>query len=141
MASTFNLSNVTALLIANQLNNASYFAGASLKLYDGIQPNAGVNSANYSVAGQNLIATFTLPSAVSNTTANGTNTATITFGAISNVTAIYSSTATWFRITNGANTICDGSVGTSACDLNMNTNVISSGATISLTSFVYTVVE
>jgi hypothetical protein len=137
MASTFNLSNVSATALANILNSASWFGGATLTIYDGLQPA----NANTATSGQHVLATFTLPVYTLNTVATGTNVVTITFGSISNVSASYSSTATWFRITNGASTVCDGSVGTVGCDLNINSTSISSGATVSITGFVYSVTE
>jgi hypothetical protein len=131
------LSNSSATALANTLNSASWFGGATLVIYDGVQPSYS----NVATSGQHVLATFTLPAYTSNTVATTSNAVTITFGSISNVSATYSSTATWFRITNGASTVCDGSVGTSGCDLNINSTSISSGATVSITGFVYTVTE
>ena len=131
------MSNSSATALANILNSASWFGGATLVIYDGVQPTYS----NTATSGQHVLATFTLPAYTSNTVATGSNVVTITFGTISNVSATYSSTATWFRITNGANTVCDGSVGTVGCDLNINSTSISSGATVSITGFVYTVTE
>ena len=133
MASNFFLSNFSANLEAQSLNIGSAFGGATLIVYSGTQPA----NANTALSGNTALATFTLPAAGSNTVSVNQ----ITFGAISNVTAGNSGTATFFRITNGANTICDGSVGTASADLILNSVVISSGATVSITSFVFTVTE
>lgn len=137
MASAFTLSTNTANLIATQLNtSATYgFTSAHLKIYDGTIP-ANPETA---VSTQNMLADFTLPASGSNTVTGNQ----ITFGTISNVTAAYSSTATWFRVfsSSGSNAVCDGSVGTSGADLNINSVAISSGATVSISSFVYTVTK
>jgi hypothetical protein len=138
MASTFNLSNFSANSIANSaLNIAAVFGGATLTIYGPSQPA----NANTALSGQLALAIFTLPAAGSNTVTNPSNNALITFGAISNVTASNTGTATFFRITNGANTVCDGSVGTSGADCNINSVSISSGATVAITAFTYTVTE
>ena len=48
-------------------------------------------------------------------------------------------TATFFRIlTSGGTAVMQGTVGTSGSDLNLNTTAISSGAAVSITSFVIT---
>jgi len=133
LASNFYLSNFSSNLEAISLNVASAFGGATLTLYSGVQPATADNV----LSGNTALATFTLPAAGSNSVVNNQ----ITFGAISNVTASNSGTATFFRVTNGANTICDGNVSTSGADLNLNSVVISSGATVSLSSFTYVVTK
>ena len=52
-------------------------------------------------------------------------------------------TASWFRMVtqSGGSTIADGSVGTSGCDLNLNTTAITAGSTVSITSFTITMPE
>jgi hypothetical protein len=49
-------------------------------------------------------------------------------------------TATWFRAfkSDGTTPIFDGTVGTSGCDLNLNSTSIVSGAQVTCTSFTYT---
>ncbi len=137
MASTFNLSNYTANLIANNIfDNASVFYGASLVIYNGTQPT----NANTALAGNTALATFTLPGS-GYTVTNPSNNALITFPAISNVSASATGTATFFRITNGANVVCDGSVGISSADCIINATAISSGATVSISAMTYTVTE
>jgi hypothetical protein len=162
------LGNAASLAEANSMNTASYFGGAVLVLFDGTQPtNCGVTGTTqlgtasppvWNSNTTNILAVFNLPAAGSNTVAGFTTSnggATITFGAISAVANAYrSGTATWFRILNGATVvggsnqitvkgteIMDGSVGTSAADLILNSVAISSGATVSITSFVLTVVD
>lgn len=134
MASNLFLSNFSANLMAASVNVASAFGGATMTVYAGAQPA----NANTALSGQTVLATFTLPAAGSNSVSAA---GVITFGAISNVTASNTGTASFFRITNGANTIMDGNVGTSASDLNLNSVAISSGATVSVTSMSFTVTQ
>ena len=160
------IGNVSSLAEANALNTASYFGGATLVIFDdtSAQPaNCGITAAtqmsvtsppNYNSNVCNILAVFTLPVAGSNTIVNYTTTtggATLTFGAITNVTANRSGNARWFRVLNGAtvsgpsnqitvkgNEIMDGSIGTATSDLILNSIAISSGATVSISSFVIT---
>ena len=147
------------------MNTASYFGGATLIIFDGVQPtNCGVTATtqlsttvgptwNAGANTTNILAVFTLPAAGSNTVAGfvtGNGGATITFGTITAVANAYrAGTATWFRILNGATVagatnqisvkgteIMDGSVGTATSDLILNSAAISSGATVSISSFV-----
>jgi len=133
LASNFFLSQVCAQVEAQSLNTASYFGGATLTIYTGTQP-ANPQTA---LSGNTALAAFTLPAAGSNAVSNGV----ITFGTISNVSASATGTATFFRITNGATVVCDGSVGTASADLILNSTAISSGATVSISSFSYTVTQ
>lgn len=135
------------------------FGGATLVMFDGTQPTNG-NTALSTAApptwggGANttdILAVFTLPAAGSNSVTNNV----ITFGSITSVANAYrSGTATWFRVLNGAtvsgsgnqisvagNVICDGSVGTSAADLILNSVAISAGAAVTITGFTFTVTE
>jgi hypothetical protein len=170
------LGNAAALAEANAINATGVlFDAATLVIFDGTQPpQCGLFTTTTPTTGSqlstaapptwgngvnttNILAVFTLPAFGSNTVANfttGSGGATITFGAISNVTANRSGTATWFRVLKGATVngagnqisvkgteVMDGNVGTSASDLNINSTAISSGATVSITSFVYTIVD
>ncbi len=102
-----------------------------LQLYDGTQPAAGG-----AVAAQVKLAEFTLPNPAFGAAAARTATA----NAISAVNAIASGTATWFRVlSSGSAILWDGSIGTSGANMNMNSNVISSGASVSVTSWTYTI--
>ena len=133
MASTFNLANFAANAIAaNALNAATVFGGATLAIYSGTQPA----TADTALSGNTVLATFTLPAAGSNSVSSA---GVITFGAITNVTAVATGTAVFARVTNGANTVCDMSVGTSSADCIINSTAISSGATVSISSMSYTV--
>jgi hypothetical protein len=133
MASNFYLSNYSASAQASSLVASGYLNGASLKIYNGSQPANG----NTAITTQSLLATVILPNPAG-TVSNGV----ITFSAISNATASGTGTATWFRIVNGANTICDGSVGTSGCDLNLTTtSLVASSTPVNVSSFLYTVTQ
>jgi len=55
-------------------------------------------------------------------------------------TADDTGTAAWFRAlqSDGSTVLFDGSVGTSGCDLNLNSVAIQAGAEVSISSFTYT---
>ena len=62
---------------------------------------------------------------------------TKTANAITSAAALASGTATWFRVfkSDDATAVIDGSVGTSGADMNFNSVAISSGASVSVTSW------
>jgi len=100
-------------------------SAGKLQIYDGTRPATGGTATN-------KLAEFTLGSPF----AAGASSATLSPTLPSNVTALLSGTATWFRITTSGGTfVIDGSVGTSGADCNLNTTTISSGGTVSVTSF------
>lgn len=118
--------------IASGLRNAmldaiTTFAGASalLRFYDGTRP-ATAGTATTKLAELTCGATF----------AAGSSGGVLTLNAITQAAAIATGTSTWFRITksDGTTIVMDGSVGTSASDINLNSTSISSGATVSVTS-------
>lgn len=104
-----------------------------LRIYDGTQPTNGGDA----ITTQVLLAELTMnadafPSAASNVlTANA-----ITQDSSADATG----TAAWFRLlkSDGTTTLLDGSVGTSGADLNLNSVSITSGGTVSVTSFTIT---
>lgn len=104
-----------------------------LKIYDGAQPA----TADTAVTTQNVLADLTM-----NATAFGASVAGVaTANAItSDSSADATGTATWFRLlqSNGSTVICDGSVGTSGADLNLNTVSIVTGAAVAVTAFTLT---
>ena len=135
MPSTFNLSDFSVEQEAIALNQNTVFASATLTIYDGVQPA----NANTNLAGNNALAIFTLPASGLNTVSP---TGLITFGPIANVSAIFTGAATFARVTNGANTICDMSVGVGGgADCIINSANIQSGATVSIASMTYQVTE
>lgn len=106
-----------------------------LQIYDGSQP-ANCNTA---VGVQTLLAKLTFGNPAFGAAAAGVATA----NAIGSATASATSTATWFRVFKSDDTtaVFDGSVGTSGCDLNLNSTAISSGATVSVSSLTFTLPE
>jgi len=111
--------------------------GGSIKLYSGTQPTNG----NTAVGAQVLLATLTLSATAFAAAVGGVATA----NAITPATIAVSGTATWFRVlkSDGVSVIFDGSIGigTSGCNYNMNSNVLSAGATAAMTGLTYSIVE
>lgn len=132
MASNLKIAYNTASTEANALVG-SFTNGALLKIYDGSQPSTPETA----ITSQTLLATVTLASPAFGSAVNGV----ITANAISDVTISASGTASWFRLlkSDGTTVIMDGSVGTSSADLILNATALSSGATLSTTSFTFTV--
>lgn len=107
----------------------------TLKIYTGTQPA----NANTAVTVQTLLATLTFSA-----TAFGSPTAGLaTANSITSATAVATGTAAWFRVlkSDGTTVVFDGSVGTSGCDLNLNSTAITSGATVAVSSFTCAVSE
>ena len=123
---------------AGVVNDAAkaLFNSGTIKVYNGSQPT----DANTAVSGQTLLATFTCAStAFGSSSASGTTptrSSVATAASISDVTAAATGTAAWFRAlkSDGTTVICDGSVGTSGCDLNMTDTSLTSGETCSISS-------
>jgi len=72
--------------------------------------------------------------------AAGSRVVTATANAITSDTNAAGGTTTWFRVLKSDNStvVFDGSAGTSGCDINLNSAVISAGATVAVTSFTVT---
>jgi hypothetical protein len=132
LASSFLISNYLALAQANAIIAPNYFNGATLTLYSGIQPI----SPEVAISNQAPLIHFSLPSPAG-TIANNL----ITFNYIPNAFANQSGFATFFRITNGINVLCDGSVGTSGCDLNLIDNNLIAGNEVSISFFQYLITK
>lgn len=114
------MDEITALIDSGTAGNVT--------IYDGSQPA----DPSVAVGAQNalVIITLSLPSFAA--ASGGTIVGDIT-PALAN-TAIFTATATWFRIEDSAgNGIVDGEVGTSGSDLNLNTTSISSGVNVEIT--------
>jgi hypothetical protein len=109
----------------NQIEAAIDAGGAgTIKIYDGSRPATGGTATT-------LLVTLTF-SATSAPAASG---GVLTFNAITNGTAVATSTATWARISSGGGTfVFDCNVGTSVSDINLNATSISTGLTVSVTS-------
>lgn len=105
----------------------------TLKIYSGTQPV----TADTGIVAQVLLATLTFSATAFGNAASGVATAAaITDDASADATG----TATWARWANGAGTtILDCTVGTSGCDINLNSAAIVIGAAVSITSLIVTV--
>lgn len=99
--------------------------GGKIIIYDGVRPATGG-------AATNVLGTFTGGTPF----APAASAARLSPTLPANVTASAAGTATWFRVTTSAGGfVIDGSVGTSGADMNLNTTAISSGVTLSITSW------
>lgn len=98
---------------------------ALLRIYDGTRPATGGTATN-------KLAELTCSAALGAASSGGV----LTLNTITSAGALLAGTATWFRIvkSDGVTGILDGSVGTTGSDINLNSTVISSGATVSVTS-------
>ena len=118
----------------NRMTQVINDIGASgfLKIYD----NTGGVPANAAAALGSQVLLVSLPlSATFGTDSNGV----LTANAITSTTATGTGTAYFFRITtSGGTAIVQGSVDTSGADLNLSSRSISSGVTVSISSFVLT---
>lgn len=115
-----------------------------IRLYNGTQP-VGANTA---LSGNTLLSTLTFGSTAFGTPtasgSDGSKTVTMTANSItSDTSAAATGTATFFRCweTGATTAILDGTVGTSGCDLNLNTASIVTGGTVAITSFTITQAE
>jgi hypothetical protein len=108
-----------------------------LRVYSGAQPT----DSNTAVGAQTLLGEFTMnATAFGASVASGTaptRSAVATANAISNVTALATGTAAWFRMlkSDGTTALMDGTVGLSGCDLNLTDITLTAGETMSVSSF------
>lgn len=120
---TTTLRNTQLDAITTAVGNAG-----KLAIYDGTRPATGGTATN-------KLAEFTLGTPFAAAASGGVLSPTLP----SNVTALLSGTATWYRITTSGGTfVMDGSTGTSGTDLILNSASISSGATVSITAHTIT---
>lgn len=116
-----------------------------LEIFTASQPT----DANTALGAQTLLSTLTFGTTAFATPpvasgSAGSKIVTATANTItSDTSAAATGTASWFRAykSDGTTVVMDGSVGTSGCDLNLNTTSIVSGATVSCTSFTITQAE
>ena len=104
-----------------------------LYIYSGTQPATGGGG----LSGNTLLSTLTMGSDSFPSSSGGV----LTANAITqDSSAAATGTAAWFRLTKSDTTtvLLDGSVGTSGADLNLNSVSITSGGTVSCTSFTIT---
>jgi hypothetical protein len=111
-----------------------------LRVYSLTQPT----DSNTAIGAQVLLAEFTMnATAFAASVASGTaptRVATATANAITNVNALATGTATWFRLlkSDGTTALFDGTVGTSGCDLNMTDVSLTVSETCSVSSLTVT---
>jgi hypothetical protein len=134
-----NAHTLTAAVVQGMLNGTALATamnagtGAVLEIYSGAVP-ATADAAQVSPT---LLARLQLSKpAFGSVVANSGVNAVATFAAITNAVAAATGTAAYFRIlTQAAGTTIDqGTVGTTGCDLNLNTTAITAGSTVSITS-------
>ena len=114
---------------------AAYFNDGFLEIYDGTQPATADT-----VATGNILVTLQFASPAFAAAINGV----ITAHALTSNVAVNTGTASWFRTLKSDNTtvLLDGSIGgTSGFNLVLGTTAISTGSTISITSFTHTVAK
>ena len=114
-----------------QMDAITTFTGTTAKLtiYSGTRPATGGTATT-------VLATLTCNATFAPAASGGV----LTLNAISSATASATGTASWFRLfkSDGTTIVMDGDVGTSGSDLNLNSTSITSGGTVSITSFVLT---
>jgi hypothetical protein len=116
--------------LAARLNNGY------LRIYDGTQPA----TADTAIGAQVLLAELRFNATAAPAASGGL----LTFNAItSDSSANASGTASWFRAlkSDGTTVVLDGSVGTSGTNLVMATTTITSGQTVSCSSFTHDVLN
>lgn len=103
-----------------------------LRIYDGAQP-AGPGTA---IGSQVKLIEFTCASPF----AAGASGGVLTLGAISSTTALASGTAAWFRLlkSDGTTAVLDGTVGTSGCDLTIQSTTVVSAQSVSASGLTIT---
>lgn len=133
MANAFWITQAAAKSMMDNLA-ATIDAGtaAVINIYDGTPPA----DANAALSSNNLLAQLTASTTMFGA-ATTANPSVLTANAITNDSSADSTgTASFFRIlTQNAGTVCtQGTVGTSGCDMNLNTTAFTSGSTVSITS-------
>lgn len=123
--------------VADQTANAATNAmtalanGGSIKIYSGAQPANG----NTALSGQTLLATLPLNNPAFGVASAGS--AALNAAGVS-ASAAATGTATWFRVCKSDGSgLWDGTIGTSGCNINLNSTAIQSGATVQITSYTF----
>ena len=131
MALNTQVSNAAAAAEANAF--AALLNSGFIDIYDGAQPATADTAITTQVKGVRL--TFGATAFAAST--NGT----LTANAITSGTASASITAAWFRClkADGTTVVMDGTVGTATSNLILPTVTISSGVTVSCSSFTHAV--
>lgn len=112
---------------------AALFNSGKLRIYDGSQPA----TADTAITSQTLLAELTFNATAFGAAALGVLTANAITG---DTDADATGTAAWFRAvkSDGSTKLMDGSVGTSGCDLNLNSVAIQQHAEVDCSSFTIT---
>ncbi len=134
MANNFKRAN--AAVNAECTAIGALLSGGKLCIYDGSQPA----TADTAISGQVKLAELTFSTDASqafNAPSGGVATAK---ALTQDSSADNTGTAAWFRAfqSDGSTPVYDGSVGTSGCDLNLNSVSIQAGGVVSVSSFQYT---
>ena len=133
MALNTQLSDAAANAACNALT--ALVNSGSIKIYTGTQPANG----NAGLSGNTLLATLPLNSTAFGSAAAGA--AALNASGVS-ASAGNTGTATWFRVCNSSGTgIWDGSIGTSGCNINLNSTSVQSGAAVTVTAYTFTIAE
>lgn len=138
MANNFKETGAARIAKLNALTALLNAGGAgSIKIYTGAQPTSPDDAATGTLLATLPLSATSFPTAAAD--ASDPKVVTATANAITSAAAAATGTAGYFRAVNNAGTaIADGSVGTSGCDLNLNTTSLVSGGTVSITSWVIT---
>ena len=130
MALTTQISTAARNAMADAL--AALLNTGFIDIYDGSQP-AGPGTA---ITSQTKLAHLPLSATAFGSSSGGVATA----NAITTENAIATSTASWFRAykADGTTAVIDGSVGTSGCNINVNSTAFVSGAPVSVSAFTLT---
>lgn len=131
MANNPQLANATATTAANAVT--TLLNTGFLRIYDGTQPA----TADTAIVAQTLLAELTFNATAAPSASNGV----ATFNAIgSEAAALANGTASWARLfaSNGTTVVADCTVGTSGCDINLNTTTIATNDVVAVSSFTYT---
>ncbi|MCK2219709.1 hypothetical protein MF672_038830 [Actinomadura sp. ATCC 31491] len=119
--------NAAADAVVDRIDTGSTNAQGRLRIYTGTQPA----SANTAPSGT-LLAEVSLANPAFSASSAGVATL---LGTPLSTTGVAAGTAGWFRIVDrDANTVLDGSAGTSGTELILNTTTISIGATVQITA-------
>lgn len=131
MANNPKLTNLAANAAADAV--CALLNNGYLRIYSGTQPT----TADEDITTQTLLAELRFAATAFQPAVNGQATANaLTADSSANATG----TATWFRAlkSDGTTKVFDGSVGTTGCDLNMNSVNIQANAEVRVTSLTYT---
>ena len=134
MANTPRITEAVANAALTAAFGGTICQSAIIRIYNGTQPVAGGGSD----AGSTALAELTMDAATP--WGAGASGGVLTAGAIADETdALATLAAQWFRLeTAGATPLIDGSVGTTGCDMNLNSTAITEHGTVSITAFTIT---